>query len=66
MVFYDRELAARAMSWLRGLRAPVLIGDPSRGFLELSGQRQVATYRASWDGDTRGELLRDTGVYSLI
>jgi predicted nicotinamide N-methyase len=64
-VFYDAALAARALEWLRSLRAQVLIGDPSRGFLELGDLRRVATYRASWDGDTRGEILRDTGVYAL-
>jgi predicted nicotinamide N-methyase len=64
-VFYDAALAARALEWLRSLRAQVLIGDPSRGFLDLSGLRRVATYRATWDGDTRGEILRDTGVYAL-
>jgi predicted nicotinamide N-methyase len=65
-VFYDRDLAARALAWLRALDVPVLIGDPARGFLELNGLRQVASYRATWDGDTRGEVLRDTGVYSLL
>jgi predicted nicotinamide N-methyase len=63
-VFYDSALAARALAWLRKLDVPVLIGDPSRGFLELSGLRKLASYRASWDGDTRGEILRDTSVYS--
>jgi predicted nicotinamide N-methyase len=64
-VFYDAALASRALEWLRSLRAPALIGDPSRGFLDLDALRRVATYRASWDGDTRGEILRDTGVYTL-
>jgi predicted nicotinamide N-methyase len=64
-VFYDAGLAARALQWLRGLKAQVFIGDPSRGFLDLAGLRQVASYRASWDGDTRGAVLRDTAVYSL-
>jgi predicted nicotinamide N-methyase len=63
--FYDLGLAARALQWLRGLKAQVLIGDPSRGFLDLAHLRQVASYRASWDGDTRGAVLRDTAVYSL-
>lgn len=64
-VFYDAALASRALSWLRGLQLPVLIGDPSRGFLDLAGLRQLASYRATWDGDTRGAVFRDTGVYSL-
>jgi predicted nicotinamide N-methyase len=65
-VFYDRQLAAGALQWLRSLRVPVYIGDPSRGFVDLSGLRCVATYSACWDGDTTGLLTRPTSVYESM
>lgn len=60
-VFYDRELAARALAWLRGQRALVLIGDPSRGFLDTSSLRLEESYDASPDGELSGS--RRTGVF---
>lgn len=64
-VFYDRELAARALAWLRSLDALVLIGDPSRGFLDPTALDRVATYRAGPDGDLSGTTARETAVYRL-
>jgi predicted nicotinamide N-methyase len=60
-VLYERDSAI--FEWLSGLRVPVLIGDPSRGFADLSGLRKVATHDAAWDGDTTGSFTRPTSVY---
>lgn len=67
-VFYDRDLASRGRAWLESLSrrgVTVLVGDPSRGFLDLGGWRKVASYRASGDGDLTGAAWRETGVYRL-
>ena len=64
-VFYEKDLASRALPWLRSVGVPVLIGDPSRGFLDLDGLTRLATYRAHADGDTAGTVLRETSVYRL-
>ncbi len=64
-VFYDKDLAARGLRWLRGLGVPVLIGDPSRGFLDTSGLRELAAYDAAADGDTTGTIVRRTSVFCL-
>ncbi|MFL5451124.1 MAG: class I SAM-dependent methyltransferase [Myxococcales bacterium] len=64
-VFYEKDLAARALRWLRSAGVPVLIGDPSRGFLEAGGLDRLATYLAHADGDTSGAALRETHVYRL-
>lgn len=67
-VFYDPELAARGLSWLKTLAnrgIEVLVGDPSRGFLDVSELELVATYRAGADGDTTGADLRDASVYRV-
>ncbi len=64
-VFYDRALAAAAVEWLLSLDATVLIGDPSRGFLETAGLRRLATYAAGADGDVSGAGTKETAVFSL-
>ena len=67
-VFYDRELARRGLAWLTTLARSgleVLIGDPSRGFLDLSGLELVRAVRAHADGDLGGAVMRETGVYRI-
>jgi len=64
-VFYDKDLAARALPWLRSAGVPVLLGDPSRGFLDAGGLERVATYLAHADGDTSGAAFRETHVYRI-
>lgn len=67
-VFYDPELAARGLAWLKTLAnrgIEVLVGDPSRGFLDVTELELIATYRAGADGDTTGADLRDASVYRV-
>ena len=67
-VFYDRDLARRGLAWLTSLSRSgleVLIGDPARGFLDLTGLEQVSSVRALADGDSSGTVLRETGVYRI-
>jgi predicted nicotinamide N-methyase len=64
-VFYDRELAARAFSWLASLDAVVLAGDPARGFIDPRPLELLATYSAGADGDVSGAALKETAVYRV-
>lgn len=64
-VFYDPATAASALRWLRSLDALVLIGDPSRGFLDVSALSLLATYPAGADGDVSGTSLKATSVFTL-
>lgn len=67
-VFYDPQLAATGLAWLQKLAAhgiEVLVGDPQRGFLDVSQLEKIATYRAGADGDTSGAELRDASVYRV-
>jgi predicted nicotinamide N-methyase len=67
-VFYERELAERAIRWLRelaGRDALVLLGDPSRGFLDAAGLERVAVYHAPYDGEVASPTLRATAIYSI-
>lgn len=67
-VFYDPELAARGRAWLERVAERgtlVLLSDPSRGFLDVSGLELVASYAAGADGEVSGDLVRVTGVYRL-
>jgi predicted nicotinamide N-methyase len=67
-VFYERELAERTIRWLRELAgggAVVLLGDPTRGFLDVSGLRRAAVYDAPYDGEVTSPTLRPTPIYSI-
>lgn len=67
-VFYDRELAARGLEWLRSLARAgrlVLVGDPSRGFLDTGGLVPLATYRTAGDGEIAGPLTREVRVFRV-
>jgi predicted nicotinamide N-methyase len=67
-VFYDRALADRAREWLRSCAARgalVLVGDPSRGFLDTAGLEEIWRGEALRDGDLSGADRRLTMVYRL-
>lgn len=67
-VFYDPKLAARGLTWLTSLAArgiEVLVGDPSRGFLDTSSLEPVAIYDATHDGERDPMNVKRTGVYRV-
>ena len=67
-VFYDRDLARAGREWLETLHrrgTTVLIGDPSRGFLDLGGLVPVASYRTGADGDVTGREWKQTGIWTF-
>ncbi|HVU05025.1 MAG TPA: 50S ribosomal protein L11 methyltransferase [Polyangiaceae bacterium] len=67
-VFYGTEMAAPALAWLRALArrgADVLVGDPDRGFLDVTGLDAVARVEAPADNDADGSFLRPTTIYRV-
>ena len=65
---YDRELTERVVAWftlLAGRGVTVLVGDPSRGFLDPVGLERVGCYDAPADNDAHGQWLRPTAVYRV-
>lgn len=67
-VCYDEAIAARLIPWLRAQAArgiEVLIGDPLRVRGALDGERVLATWDCSFDGDPRGTTLWPTHVLQL-
>jgi predicted nicotinamide N-methyase len=67
-VFYERELADRAIGWMREAArrgALVLLADPLRGFLDDPGLRRVGIHDAPYDGEVHSPTLRPTAIYSV-
>ena len=67
-VFYEADLAAAALDFLRRAKAGgarVLLGDVGRPSLPRSGLRRIACYRVRDVGDGPAEPLREGGVYEL-
>lgn len=67
-MFYERELAARAESWLRALvrgGALVLVGDPGRSYFPKQGLTELARYSVAVTRALEDSEIRDTGVYRL-
>lgn len=68
-VFYDPELAAVGLKWLQTLANSgvyVLVGDPSRGFLDTSSLEPVAVYEATQDGELDPENVKQTAVFRVV
>jgi predicted nicotinamide N-methyase len=67
-VFYERDLAERAIRWLHEAAArgaTVLIADPGRGYLDPARLRRVGVYDAPYDGEIAAPTLRPTPIYCL-
>jgi predicted nicotinamide N-methyase len=67
-VMYDRDMATRALTWLRSEAArgvDVLLGDPNRGWLDPRGLERVASFMAAADGDLSGVALKEAVVWRV-
>jgi len=65
---YERELAHRLVTWLRGAAArgaAILVGDPGRAYLPEGGLDLVARYNVPTSRDLEDRDHRDTAVYRL-
>ncbi len=65
---YERPLAMRLTTWLRGLAsegARVLIGDPGRNYFPQGGVQRLATYEGPTSRDLEDREMRETSVYGI-
>ncbi len=68
-VCYEREMAARAIAWLRSLAAGgalVLLGDPGRAYLPDRGLVERARYRVPTSRELEDRDWRDGVVWEVL
>ncbi len=68
-VFYERAVAQRIESWLRGLAAAgklVLVGDPGRTYLPKHGLEPVACYPVPTPLELEDLEIRETTVWRVL
>lgn len=67
-LFYDRDIAARLLAWLRRQRArglDILVGDPGRSYLPKDALEQVAEYIVPTTKMLEDAEVKRTGVWRL-
>lgn len=67
-LFYDRDIAARLLPWLReaaGRGRTVLVGDPGRAYLPKEALEQVAVFAVPVSRDLEDQDVKHTGVWRL-
>jgi predicted nicotinamide N-methyase len=67
-LFYDRDIAARLLPWLReaaGRGRTVLVGDPGRAYLPKSALEKVAEFAVPVSRDLEDQDVKHTGVWRL-
>lgn len=67
-IFYERDTAARAFSFLRRMKAQgarVWVGDPGRAYLPRDGMRVLAEYEVPVTRDLEDSEIKRTKVWSL-
>jgi predicted nicotinamide N-methyase len=67
-VFYERPMAERVWPWLRGLArqgVAVLVADPGRNYLPVSGLAELARYVVPTSRDLEDRETRETRVFRV-
>lgn len=64
-VLYERQLAARVLTWLGSFTGVVLLGDPGRDYLPHGRFREVAAYDVPTSRELEGVAVKRTRVYRL-
>ena len=64
-LFYEKDLAARCLAWLRQAAADVLIGDPGRSYLPKDQLIDVASYSVPVSRDLEDAEIKKTAVWRL-
>ena len=63
-IFYDAEMTARLLPWLRA-RAEVLVGDPARSYRPEEGLRPIARHVVPTPVELEGRNERTGTVYTV-
>ena len=67
-IFYDREIAAAVLKWLKGWRdrgAAILVGDPGRTYLPKDDLSLLATYQVPVSRDLEDLEIKKSSVWTL-
>ncbi|WP_454816032.1 class I SAM-dependent methyltransferase [Labrys neptuniae] len=67
-IFYDREISAEVLAWLKGWRergATILVGDPGRTYLPRDELSLLATYQVPVSRDLEDLEIKKTSVWTL-
>ncbi|MGO4337960.1 methyltransferase [Labrys sp. KB_33_2] len=67
-IFYDREISAEVLAWLKGWRergATILVGDPGRTYLPRDELNLLATYQVPVSRDLEDLEIKKTSVWTL-
>jgi predicted nicotinamide N-methyase len=68
-VCYEREMAQRAVAWLRRCAAQgclALLGDPGRAYLPTTGLRKIARYLVPTSREIEDREVRETTVWQVL
>jgi predicted nicotinamide N-methyase len=68
-ICYEREMAERAVAWLRRLArrgARVLLGDPGRAYLPQQGLRERARYLVPTSREIEDRDSREASVFEIL
>ena len=67
-IFYDRDIAARVLSWLQGWQArgaTALVGDPGRTYLPKQALTLLATYEVPVSRELEDLEIKKSSVWGL-
>ena len=67
-IFYDRDIAARVLSWLQGWQmrgATALVGDPGRTYLPKEALTLLATYEVPVSRELEDLDIKKSSVWGL-
>ncbi len=67
-IFYDREIAAAVLAWLKGWQArgaAVFVGDPGRTYLPKDELALLATYQVPVSRDLEDLEIKKSSVWTL-
>ena len=67
-IFYDRDIAARVLSWLQGWQArgaTALVGDPGRTYLPKEALTLLATYEVPVSRELEDLEIKKSSVWGL-
>ncbi|MBB3263525.1 putative nicotinamide N-methyase [Azospirillum sp. OGB3] len=68
-VCYEKPMADRVTAWLRAIAATgtlVLLGDPGRAYVPLSGIERVAQYSVPTSLELEDREMRETTIWRLL